>query len=330
MLLLLIMVAQTACKPVHARDNGLQPVIVVTFSHLKPDVELLLCNGVVYALVPPSIDPHDYQLKPSDIEVLRRADVIVSTGHTHFELEIRNLVKQGELSAKLVDLSSTPEVKLLVNPVTKQPNYHLPVRDPVNYLVFMSALARVLAEADPNNEKCYYGRFHGLAERLAREILVYRNQFNGSVVADGPHVQYCAEWLGLRVAWIVKPEEGVQVTPENVEKAKELIKSGGVVAVFVTKPKVLPESRLLVELAEEYGVPVVEVYSPTSSVGVYDSLLDVVMQVKELNLTTTVTLKPVAGDKGSWLAYLYYIVPVVASFTVGFIAGILVNRARRW
>ncbi|MEM4569924.1 MAG: hypothetical protein QXE66_01290 [Desulfurococcaceae archaeon] len=84
------------------------------------------------------------------------------------------------------------------------------------------------------------------------------------------------------------------------------------------------------ELAEEYGVPVVEVYSPTSSVGVYDSLLDVVMQVKELNLTTTVTLKPVAGDKGSWLAYLYYIVPVVASFTVGFIAGILVNRARRW
>ncbi|MEM4661941.1 MAG: hypothetical protein QXQ73_04615 [Desulfurococcaceae archaeon] len=38
MLLLLIMVAQTACKPVHARDNGLQPVIVVTFSHLNQEV----------------------------------------------------------------------------------------------------------------------------------------------------------------------------------------------------------------------------------------------------------------------------------------------------
>lgn len=329
LLLLAMMITHAAREPVYARSDESQLVIATTFSYLKPDVELLLCGGVVYALVPFNVDPHDYQLRPSDIELLKRADVIVSTGHTSFELKIRDLVERGELNTKLVDMLSIPGIRILTNPVTGQPNYHLPIRDPVNYLVFMGVLVSVLTEIDPGNGNCYYSKFYYLVERVTKEILIYAGRFSGNVIVDNPHVQYCVEWLGFRVAWIVKPEESVQVTPENVRKIEELIKSRSLAAVFVTKPEVLPGSRLLAEMAEEHKVPVVEVYSPTSSAGVYNSLLDVVVQIKELNLTTTTTSKPLIESGEEWLMHLRYAVPTVISFIVGFVAGALASRIKR-
>lgn len=330
LLLLTIMTAQVAYRPVYTWDDKFQLVVVVTFGHLKPDVELLLCSGVVYPLVPSNVDPHDYQLKPSDIELLKRASVIISTGHAHFELEIRDLVERGELKAKLVDILSIPGIKVLTNPVTEQPNYHLPVRDPVNYLVFMGVLVRVLTEIDPINRNCYYSKFYDLVEKLAEGILTYGSRFSGNVIVDSPHVQYYVEWLGFKTAWIVEPEEGVQATPESIRKIEELIRSKSIIAVFVTRPKISPGSRLLVELAEEYKVPIVEVHGPASDVGVYNSLLDVLMQVKELNLATTSKLKPVAGSEYAQLAYLHYAVLIMLSFIVGFIVGVLVRKVKRW
>jgi len=89
--IVLTIVLMTSLLPVvvHSED---QVVVVVTFSYLKPDVERLLCNGVVYAIAQVGVDPHEYQLKPSDIDVLKNADIIVSTAHTHFELDIREHV----------------------------------------------------------------------------------------------------------------------------------------------------------------------------------------------------------------------------------------------
>lgn len=329
LLLLATMIAQTAWGPLRAQDDEPRLVIVTTFSYLKPDIEFLLCNGVVYTLVPPNVDPHDYQLKPIDIELLKRADVIVSTGHTHFELEIRDLVEHGELDAKLVDMLSISGIKISTNPVTEKPNYHLPIRDPVNYVIFMGVLARVLAEIDPDNENCYYGKFHDLMEKLAEGILVYRGLFGGNVVVDSPHIQYCAEWLGFKVTWIIEPEEGIQVTPESIRRVEELVKSKNVTAVFVTKPKVLPGSRFLAELAKEYGVPVVEVHSPASDAGVYNTLLDLVVQIKELKLVTTATLKPAIEDGERSLVHLRYIVTPMIFFIVGFVVGALVSKVRK-
>lgn len=328
LLLVAIVTPITCCTIVHARSDKDQPVVIVTFSYLKSDVELIMCDGLVDTLVPPGIDPHDYQLKPSDLEALKSADIIVSTGHTHFELEIRDLVERGELRAKLVDVLETPGIRVLTNPVTGQLNYHLPIKDPLNYLVFMSVLARTLAEVDPSRGNCYYRKFHDLAEKLAEEILLHRGLFSGNVVVDSPHAQYYVEWLGFRVIWVAKPEEGVQVTPENVQRLRELVESGDIVAVIVTKPVESPESRFLVELASECGVPVVEVYGPASSVGVYSSLLDVVKQFKELNLTITTKLKPASG--GNYDHVIHYFVFAAVSFVIGLVFGVLVSKVKRW
>jgi len=154
-------------------------VVVVTFSYLKPDVERLMCGGVLYSIVPPGVDPHEYQLKPSDQEVLRSADIVVSTGHTSFEQSIRGMVERGEIKAILLDIIEDTGVKLKVNPVTKQYNYHMPVNDPVNYLLFLSKLVEVLVRLNPGSKECIYEKYARVVSNVTSTILVNAGRFRG-------------------------------------------------------------------------------------------------------------------------------------------------------
>ena len=115
--LLTASLASTSLAALAEGGHGL--LIVVSFPNLAYDVELLACeDDTVISLAPPGMDPHDYQLTPSDVELLRRADLVISTAHAPFEVDIRRLVEEGRLSTVLVELPHVPGVRLLVNPIT--------------------------------------------------------------------------------------------------------------------------------------------------------------------------------------------------------------------
>lgn len=275
-LLLALIVVSTAS----ALSYGERVLVVVTVYPLKFDVSLLSCGNVeVYSIVPAGVDPHEYQLTSRDAELVRQANLIVSTGHTHFELEIAELAKKGELKGVLVDALEVEGLLVRENPVTGKPNYHMPIRDPVNYLVFLVHLTRVLAKVDPANAACYYEKAQEAISTVLGKVLVHRNSLEGLVVADKPHVQYAVEWLGLRVAWILKYEEEVSLAPESIEKALNLLNSGSIVAVAVTDPPVAQESSFLLEEAQKRGIPVIRV--PFYN-GTLDALLYVSQQAAEL------------------------------------------------
>jgi len=279
--IVLTIVLMTSLLPVvvHSED---QVVVVVTFSYLKPDVERLLCNGVVYAIAQVGVDPHEYQLKPSDIDVLKNADIIVSTAHTHFELDIREHVKNGELNAELIEITEINGLKIKVNPSTNQLNYHMPINDPLNYLLFLEELTRKLASIDPENKACYYEKYMETASIIIREILVYKGKYSGKVVVDKPHAQYLVEWLGLQVVQVLKAEEEYQVTPGDIEKIQELARSGELIGVVVTEPSVDPVASKLLEIARQYNTTVLRVNSPSSTSGILENLEKLVSQLNQL------------------------------------------------
>lgn len=264
-------------------------VVVVTFSYLTPDVERLMCGGVVYSIVPLGVDPHEYQLKPSDQEVLRRADIVVSTGHTSFEQSIRGMVERGEIKAVLLDIIEDAGVRLKVNPVTKQYNYHMPVNDPVNYLLFLSKLVEVLVKLDPGSKECIYEKYARVVSNVTSTILVNAGRFRGKAIIDAPHAQYLAEWLGFEVVQVLKAEEEYQVSPGDVEKAIDLARRGEVSIVFVTKPGVQPEGAKLIEIAREFNISVVMVDSPSGSTGVLENLVQLVNQISAVHTTPSST-----------------------------------------
>ena len=244
--------------------------IVVTFNNLASDVKLLACrDDRVVALVPPGVDPHSYQLTPRDIQEVRKADLVVSTGHAPFEVKLRDIVAPD----RLVEIPRVPGVRLLENPVTHKPNYHMPIYDPDNYAAFMRYLAERLSRLRPGCASHY----RSAAERVVREVEALKKEtprLSVAAVGSSPPVQYAVTWLGVRLSWLLVPEEGVAPTPETLSRAEALLKSNDTLAVVmvVSGHYVSPVDERLASMALEEGRAVMRVPAPFAPGSVLDKL----------------------------------------------------------
>ena len=239
-------------------------LIVVTFPSIAKDLELIACPGdKVVSLVPPGTDPHDYQLRTSDVDTLRRADLVVSTAHAPFEIEIRELVQQGEIDAKLIEIPRVPGLTILRNPATGKPNLHMPIYSPQNYEVFMRRVVEVLEELNPESARCYEERFAKVINEL-REAVRSATPLNVTAVADTPVVQYAVEWMGVSLGALMVRERGAPLAPQDLRVAEDMLAKHRAVLVVVTEPPVHKASQKLLELAERFGVPVLRVPSPAT------------------------------------------------------------------
>ncbi|MEM4601962.1 MAG: hypothetical protein QW808_03590, partial [Desulfurococcaceae archaeon] len=194
----------------------------------------------------------------------------------------------------------------------------MPIRDPINYLVFIRKVVLTLAEIDPERAGCYYERFLEVSREVFENLLIYRGNLSGNALVDAPHVQYAVEWLGLKVVWIVKPEESGSVSPESIRRLRELVEEGNVVAAFITWPSSSPESRVLADLALSYNLPIIEVPDPSTDICIYNTLLDVSNKASKLNSTSY-------PKKNSTAPLEFSNSPVFSIAALSFVAGVLVS-----
>lgn len=257
--------------------------VIVTFSSLVYDVSPLLCkDDIVESLIPPGVDPHSYQLAMDDLRKLQKADIILSTGHTPLEVSIRKLVEEGRLNALLVEIPSIPGIKVLENPVTHTPNLHMPIYDPSNYKVFIKYVARVLGEVNPRCRKTYINNAERIIRRLD-EITAKAPRLNVTAVADTPLCQYAISWLSVNISHLVVKEHDVPVSPDDLGLVESMLRDGEIGLVIATSPPEARASRILVELASKYRVPVLYVPSPLLPSSILDKLENITLQAVKLN-----------------------------------------------
>ncbi|MEM1780671.1 MAG: zinc ABC transporter substrate-binding protein [Desulfurococcaceae archaeon] len=308
-------------------------IIVSTFPEIAIEIKRLLCQGDdVLSLIPMGIDPHEYQLRPNDIDLLEKADLIVSTGHTGFEHRLRELVEKGEIRAILIDLMEIPGLTLLINPVTNTPNPHLPIRDPLNYMLFVINISETLSKLNPGKSECYISNMLTVIKELSTHILPYKGTFKGNVVIDRPPLQYLVEWMGFKTTWIVKPEEGIEPTPYHVQELERLFSSNKVLLAITTYPATSSESRVLRELAERYNVPLISIDMGNEE-GLIGILKDLVSNISEMgigNITMTIQgagqcpFKPVDHFTTS----LTLLLGVIIGVTISMIPSLLGRRRK--
>ncbi len=121
------------------------PLILTTFPGIDQDLESLLagCKVNIEHLVPSGVDPHDYQLKPSDYEKINSALLIISTGHTPFEHQIKDIA--GD---KVVEIPEIPGLILYTLP-SGAVNLHMPIYDPHNYIKYIEYVSNVIESKIP-------------------------------------------------------------------------------------------------------------------------------------------------------------------------------------
>jgi len=269
-------------SPAPTGRKGLR--IAVTFYALKPDVDLLLCTGdEVFSVTLSGIDPHEYQLTPADVAKLRDADLIISTAHAPFELNIAELVKSGELRAKLLEIPSIEGLRILKNPETGNPNYHWPIYDPQNYMTYVGALAQLLSTLRPECRDAYLSK---AATQISNLSSIVKNapRLNATAIGATPEVQYAVNWLGINVSFLLIKEHDLPATPKDIAQASVLL-SRREVSLIVAPEDILDTSIgvKLKELSSTYNVPLLVVPSPTNPKSTYDKIVMVAESVRALH-----------------------------------------------
>jgi len=257
-------------------------LVVVTFPSLVYDMGLILApDDAAVSIVPPGADPHDYQLTPDDVELLRRADLVISTAHTPFEMEIRRLHDEGEITGELVEIPDIPAMKILENPATGQPNYHMLIYDPGNYIALMLYLRNSLAELRPEKADYYRDKCRAVLAMMD-ELLSTAPELGVRAAADLPSAQYAVSWLGVEIEFLLVKEHGVPATPADVLRLKEAMSKGLIELVVISEPVKASASECLKELAEENGIPILYVPSPLSPMSIPEKLSLISQRASEL------------------------------------------------
>ena len=291
-------------------NSGSGVKILVTFSNLAYDVKLIACpDDEVDYLVPPGLDPHEYELRPSDIEKLREAELIVSTAHTPFEASIKEMVSKGELKARLLEIPWIEGMRILRNPMTGGPNYHMPILDPSNYIKFMSALRDALKEMNPSCRNYYDEKFEEVKGKI--DELLKTPRLNLTALASDPRAQYYVEWLGIKVKYLLVKEEETPVTPSELaeiyRKARDEID-----LIIVVGDEGTASNRKAMEISKEFGIRVLKVPSPTEQGSVLDKLRAVISSLEE------------AGVTHSRVSYVTHTTYIVAALVISLVLVILV------
>lgn len=293
----LILIYSTPLIGINGRETGL--TISVTFPNLEYDVKKLACPGDrVFSIVPADVDPHHYELTPRDVEVLLNSDIIVTTGHTHFEMEIKEMVERRGVDLVLIEIPSLESMKYRYIPGTSRVNLHGLIYDPSNYLNFMSRLYETLVSLNPGKKSCYENNYVKVVDEIS-SIINASTGFKVKAVADSPLVQYAVEWVGIEIVQFVVKEHELPPEPGSLALIEELMINNRVDLAVVLTPTVDKSSVWLENRAREMGVPIIYVPSPMSNGSYTDKLRFILNQLNGLQLDVEHTSRDEAASAGT-------------------------------
>jgi zinc/manganese transport system substrate-binding protein len=214
----------------------------------------------VRALVPPTLGPHDFQAKPSDLLALREARLLVKNG-----LGVETFLDPLMASAgnpKLVVIDSSRGVRTLAANTADghghgpgQLNPHIWL-DPLRAAQQVDTIRDGLVKSDPGCAEGYRRRaaattaqLQRLNADLARQLQPFRGK---TFVAFHDVAPYFAERYGLKAVYLVDVPE-MNPSPADLQRVAEAVKATQLRAVL-SEPQAA--ARSFQALADDLGVPI--------------------------------------------------------------------------
>jgi zinc transport system substrate-binding protein len=227
--------------------------IAVSIRPLSSLVEALVGEEAeVVLLVPPTMTPHTFQPKPSDVEALSRADLLVLIGFGEEEPWISKLIEGADNpKLKVVELSEG------IEPIGDPPNSHFWL-SPKMALVMIKNLEEALIEVDPANRSEYEQRVQEYAEKLIRLDQAYREVLatlpDRRFIATRPLFVYLARDYGLEQVAVIAGAPGQQPSPQRLADMIRLIREEQI--PLMVGPLQLEEG-FAASISEETGIRLV-------------------------------------------------------------------------
>jgi ABC-type Zn uptake system ZnuABC Zn-binding protein ZnuA len=229
--LLLLAVALAACGEDDRAASGERVTVVATTTQAADLARNVGGAEVeVVGLLAPNADPHDYEVRPRDLQALTDADLVVRSG--------------GDLDEWLeeaIDGAGTdaPVLTLMdgVRTVDGDPHWW---QDPRNAELAVGDLAHALSDADPAGAAAYRAnaaRYEARLRRLDRAVAACLGRIpeaRRKLVTTHDALGYYARRYGIEVVGTVIPSLSTRGQPSAGETAElvETIRDQGVRAIF--------------------------------------------------------------------------------------------------
>jgi ABC-type Zn uptake system ZnuABC Zn-binding protein ZnuA len=193
----------------------------------------------VSGLLDPNADPHDYELRPRDVEAIAGADLVVRSGGEVDEW-LEDAIEASGSEAPQLDLSAHVRLR------GEDPHWW---QDPANAARAVTAVQGAMAKADPAGAAAYRDSGKAYRARVQRLDAAVEECIAGipararKLVTSHDALGYYADRYGLEIVGTVIPSLSTEAQPSAGDTAAliDTIREAGVKAIFAessVSPKV--------------------------------------------------------------------------------------------
>jgi zinc transport system substrate-binding protein len=213
-------------------DNG---TIVAAFYPLAYAAEQVDPKANVVNLTPAGAEPHDLELKPSDVASVKNASVVLLMGRG-FQPQLERAAESS--SARVLSLLDTPGLNRHGN----DPHVWL---DPLRYALLVQSIAKTLhAESAAAR---MVARLHAL-DRVYRAGLAHCDRHE--IVTSHAAFGYLGERYGLKQIGVEGLNPEAEPAPGDLARVVDLVRKDGVTTVFA---ETLVSPKLAHTIARDTG-----------------------------------------------------------------------------
>ncbi|NJE07513.1 ABC transporter substrate-binding protein [Thermococcus sp. M39] len=303
-----------------------KPLVVASIAPLAEIVKEAFGDSVnVVYLVPPGADPHQYQLTPDQIELIKRADVVVTAnGHLPVEQKMKELWEEGALNAKVLFADDYQKYGFRFLPerwYNNKNNPHGVWVDPYNALAIAKATEVALAEKYPQNREFYEKQYKKFEIRVLAIVEAYKALAeNATAVIEMPSQQYALEWIGVKAVASIKPEE--EVPAKSVDDMINIAQTADIIAYSSQSPESLKNAAL--ELSQRTGKPLADI----TTIWVNKPYTEILIEnskavINALNQKTPVIQQTTKAES---INVIYVLLALVVGISLGMAVGVLIKK----
>ncbi len=248
--------------------------VVVSLAPLEGVVRGIAPEGsVVSTLIPTGVDPHRFQPKPSDVRAMEDADLVVVVGLGNeggLERYVRGLEDRGTRVVTFADVVGIDAGHHHHHHDHSHGHSHDHGESDMHLWLDASLmhelisalegeLAEIAAGIDDVDGSAIGGRaaaVRATIDAVDAEVRALMEPYAGyRLVTHHDAFSRFAERYGVEIAEVMRPVDGAEPTPGEMNAVREALAGGDIRGVF-TEPQY--NGRELTEIASEIGIPIGE------------------------------------------------------------------------